>query len=205
MKQIKRDKRRSHKRVSRTDPEDGHIKRPGKPRGQYYLSHQTTDAEWGIITGVTVTPGDVYDSILYLEQLEHIHRKVIPVQAAAADSAYDFPLAHRALKKLGIDFFAVPQPAHDCTSVELKWDAFSYDAEQDAYICSTGKQLRLIPCTAAPGSWSIAISHRSGSGIWLTDITLITGMRSKSGRSGARALLPLRNGDIIYRASCGGT
>lgn len=38
-KQIKRDSRRSHKRVSRTDPEAGHMKRPGKPEGQYYLSH----------------------------------------------------------------------------------------------------------------------------------------------------------------------
>ena len=32
-KQIKRDNRRSKKRVSRTDPESGHMKRPGKPRG----------------------------------------------------------------------------------------------------------------------------------------------------------------------------
>lgn len=31
-KQIKRDSRRSHKRVSRTDPEAGHMKRPGKAR-----------------------------------------------------------------------------------------------------------------------------------------------------------------------------
>ena len=40
--QIKKDTRRTKKRVSRTDPEAGHMKRPGKPRGQYYLSHQTT-------------------------------------------------------------------------------------------------------------------------------------------------------------------
>lgn len=45
VKQIKRDNRRTHKRVSRTDPEAGHMKRPGKPRGQYYLSHQTTDTD----------------------------------------------------------------------------------------------------------------------------------------------------------------
>ena len=126
-KQIKRDRRRSHKRVSRTDPEAGHMKRPGKSRGQYYLSHQTTDTDRGIITGVTVTPGDVYDSVPYLEQLEHIHRNVIPVQAATADSA-----------------------------VELKRDAFFYDIEQDAYICPTGKQLRLNTL------------HRSASGLyWL--------------------------------------
>ena len=47
-KQIKRDSRRSHKRVSRTDPEAGHMKRPGKPEGQYYLSHQTLDTDHGV-------------------------------------------------------------------------------------------------------------------------------------------------------------
>ena len=62
-KQIKRDNRRSKKRVSRTDPESGHMKRPGKPEGPHYLSHQTLDGDYGIITGLTVTPGDVYDSV----------------------------------------------------------------------------------------------------------------------------------------------
>ena len=156
VKQIKRDKRRTHKRVSRTDPEAGHMNRPGKPRGQYYLSHQTIDTDFGIITGVTVTSGDVYDSVPYLEQLEHIHRNVIPVQAAAVDSAYDFPLAHRVSEEHGITFFVRSQSVHDRTNVELKRDAFSYDAEQDAYICPAGKQLRLNTL------------HRSASGLyWL--------------------------------------
>ncbi len=88
------------------------MRRPGKPKGQYYLSHQTTDTDFGIITEVTVTPGNVYDSVPYLEQLEHIHRTVIPIQAAAADSAYDFPLAHRVLEEQGITFFVRPQSVH---------------------------------------------------------------------------------------------
>lgn len=156
VKQVKRDKRRTHKRVSGTDPEAGHMKRPGKPRGQYYLSHQTTDTDCGVITAVTVTPGDVHDSVPYLEQLEHIHRNVIPIQAAAADSAYDFPLAHRVLEEQGIAFFVRPQPAHDRTNVALKRDVFSYDAGQDAYLCPAGKQLRLNTL------------HRSASGLyWL--------------------------------------
>ena len=142
-KQIKRDKRRTHKRVSSTDPEAGHMNRPGKPRGQYYLSHQTVDTDNGIIIGLTVTPGDVYDSAPYLEQLEHIHKNVIPLQAAAADAAYDFPLAHRVLEEHGIDFFVRPQPVHDRTAAELKRDAFSYDETQDVYLCPNGKHLKL--------------------------------------------------------------
>lgn len=61
---------------------------------------------------MTVTPGDVHDSCPYLGQLEDIHKNIAPLQAAAADSAYDFPLAHWVLGELGIDFFVVPQPAY---------------------------------------------------------------------------------------------
>ena len=141
-KQIKRDNRRSKKRVSRTDPESGHMKRPGKPEGPHYLSHQTLDGDYGIITGLTVTPGDVYDSVPYLDQLEHIHQSVIPIQAAAADSAYDFPLAHRVLEEHGIDFYVRPQAVYDRTQVEFKRDAVRDDQEKDGYICPNGKTLR---------------------------------------------------------------
>ena len=105
VKQIKRDNRRSHKRVSRTDPEAGHLKRPGKPEGPHYLSHQAVDSDYGIIVGQTVTPGDVNDSAPYLDLMEYVHTNVVPIQIATADAAYDFPLAHRVLGDLGIDFF----------------------------------------------------------------------------------------------------
>ena len=59
----------------------------------------------------------------------------------AADSAYDFPLAHRVLEELGIDFFVIPQPAHDRTKAELKRDAFTYDEQRDVYLCPSGKAL----------------------------------------------------------------
>ena len=141
-KQIKKDNRRTKKRVSRTDPEAGHMKRPGKPQGQYYLSHQTLDSGHGIIIGLTVTPGDVHDTVPYLEQLETIHQTVLPLGAAAADSAYDCPLAHRELEKLGITFFVRPQAVHDRTQVEFKRNAFSYQPDQDSYLCPQGKTLR---------------------------------------------------------------
>ena len=80
------------------------MKRPRNPRGQHYLSHQTVDSDHGIILDVRVTPGDVYDSVPYLDQLEHAHRTVLPIQTAAADAAYDFPLAHRVLEELGTGF-----------------------------------------------------------------------------------------------------
>lgn len=153
-KQIKRDSRRSHKRVSRTDAEAGHMKRPGKPEGPHYLSHQTVDTDHGIIIGVTVTPGDVHDSVPYLNHLEEIHRNILPIQAATADAAYDFPLAHRALEGLGVLFYVRPQPFHDRTEVDLKRDAFAYDEESDVYLCPSGKQLR------------VKALHRTASGLY---------------------------------------
>ena len=143
IKQIKKDSRRSHKRVSRTDPESGHMKRPGKPEGQFYLSHQTVDTDHGVILGVTVTPGDVHDSVPYLEHLEHIHRNIIPVQAATADAAYDFPLAHQVLHEQGIAFYVRPQPFADRTKADFKRDAFSYDEDRDCYRCPNGKTLQV--------------------------------------------------------------
>lgn len=142
-KQIKKDSRRTHKRVSRTDPEAGHMKRPGKPEGQYYLSHQTLDCDYGIILGVTVTPGDVHDSVPYLKQLEHIHKNIIPIQSATADSAYDFPLAHQVLNEQGIQFMVRPQTIHPTTKVEFGRELFQYDGEQNCYFCPNEKPLKL--------------------------------------------------------------
>ena len=142
-KQIKRDNRRTHKRVSRTDPESGHLKRPGKPEGPHYLAHQAVDSDYGIIVGQTVTAGDVNDSVPFLGLIERIHENVVPIQTATADAAYDFPLAHRVLGELGIDFFVRPQKTAAWVSVQFTRDDFYRDENRDVYLCPGGKELRL--------------------------------------------------------------
>lgn len=142
-KQIKKDSRRSHKRVSRTDPESGHMKRPGKPEGPHYLAHQTVDTDHGVILDVTVTPGDVNDSAPYLDQLAHIHQNILHIQAATADAAYDFPLAHQVLSEAGIMFCVRPQAVHPTTKVEFGRERFRYDRNNDCYACPNGKPLNL--------------------------------------------------------------
>lgn len=137
-KQIKRDKR-----VSRTDPESGHLKRPGKPEGPHYLAHQAVDSDYGIIVGQAVTAGDVNDSVPFLGLIEHIHENVVPIQAATADAAYDFPLAHRALGELGIDFFVRPQKTAARANAQFTRDDFRYDKGCNVYRCPGGKELCL--------------------------------------------------------------
>lgn len=101
VKQTKRDKRRCHKQVSRTGPEVGHKKCPGKSREQDYLSHQATDTGCGIITGETVKLGDVYGSAPYLEQLEHIHQSVTKQLHRSASGLYWF---YQVGKKHDVDY-----------------------------------------------------------------------------------------------------
>lgn len=143
IKQIKRDRRYPHKRVSRTDPEAGYLNRPGKPKGMHYLSHQTLDTDHGIILDVAVTSGDVSDAAPYLGQIERVDREVIPIQCATADAIYDFPLAHQVLGEHGINFFVRPITHYEPTTVDIRRNDFTYDGENDCYLCPNGKQLRL--------------------------------------------------------------
>ena len=129
---------------------------PGKSVGPHYLSHQTLDTDHGIILDVTVTPGDVNDSVPYLDQMEYIHKNVIPVQTATADAAYDFSLAHRVLDDMGISFFVRPQARPTYSQVTLQPDAFRYDKEQDIYICPNEKALRLTYLLRSPSGLSLA-------------------------------------------------
>lgn len=78
VKQIKKTIRRSHKRVSHTDPDAGHMKRPGKPEGPQYLVHEATDSDNGFIVEVVVTGGDSSDSAPYLDQIERINKMWCP-------------------------------------------------------------------------------------------------------------------------------
>ena len=161
------------------------MKRPGKPRGQHYLSHQAVDTDHGIILDVTVTPGDVNDSVPYLEQIERINSQIIPLQAAAADAAYDFPLAHRVLDDLGIAFFVRHQKHGDNSKTEFKHDDFRYDEENDLYVCPQGNPLRrnILTRTASGLYWQY-IAQKAD----CKDCPLRPKCLSETDRRGARKL-----------------
>ena len=183
VKQIKRDNRRTHKRISRTDPEAGHLKRPGKPEGPHYLSHQAVDSDYGIIVGQTVTPGDVNDSAPYLDLMEYVHTNVVPIQIATADAAYDFPLAHRVLGDLGIDFFVRPQKTAVRANTQFTRDDFRYDEGSNVYLCPGEKELRLrrLARSASGLFWEYQADKRDCAACPLHDKCL-----SENDRRGAR-------------------
>lgn len=139
---VKRDVRCDKKQVSHTDPEAGYLNRVGKPKGMHYLSHQTLDTDHGIILDVSVTPGDSSDIAQFLPQMERV-KELLPVQAAAADSAYNSNLVQHELRRHGITFFAPPQKAAPISKTLISADAFDYDALSDSFTCPTGNILPL--------------------------------------------------------------
>lgn len=183
--QLKKDRRQTKKRVSRTDPEAGYMSRPGKPKGQYYLSHQAVDCDHGVILDIAVTSGDVNDAAPYLDLMERVHKNVIPIQAATADAAYDFPLAHRVLRDMGIDFFVRPQASFDCTNVELTRESFHYNETSDIYICPQGKTLKrnTLTRTASGLSWQYLADKKD-----CTDCPLRSKCLSAKDKRGARKI-----------------
>ncbi|MEG0321297.1 MAG: IS1182 family transposase [Oscillospiraceae bacterium] len=142
-KQVRSYQKHPQRRMSRTDPESGHLNRPGKPKGPHYLCHTSQDTDHGIILDVAATPGNANDSTPYLAQLERIHRELIPIQAATADAAYDFPLAHRTLEELGIFFYVRQQKQGESPSDKFPQRDFAYDEAQDCFRCPAGNPLRL--------------------------------------------------------------
>lgn len=101
------------------------------------------DTDHGVILDVAVTSGDVSDAAPYLDQIERVHREVVPIQTATADAIYDFPLANQVLGEHGINFFVRQITHYEPTTVELRRGAFTYDEEKDCYFCPNEKQLRL--------------------------------------------------------------
>jgi transposase len=128
-------------RVSTTDPESGFMVRDGKPQGFYYLDHVTVDGKLNMITDVYVTPGNVHDSIPYIERLDRqIERFGFDVEAVALDAGYlSVPICHE-LKKREIFAVIAHRRFHPKRGLFPKWK-FKYDALHDSYLCPAKERL----------------------------------------------------------------
>lgn len=131
----------SETRVSTTDPESGFMVRDGKPQGFHYLDHVTVDGKLNLITDVHVTPGNVHDSVPYIERLERqMDRFGFQVEAVALDAGYlSTPICYTLMQK---DIFAViaHRRFHPQKGLFHKWQ-FKYDSENDCYRCPEGQVL----------------------------------------------------------------
>lgn len=62
-------------------------------------------------------PENFSDTVPYLDQLERIHQKVIPIQAATADSIYDLGMVHQVVEEYEKERLVYDE-AKDCTFVQ---------------------------------------------------------------------------------------
>jgi len=132
---------------SMTDPEAGWLSRPCKPNGFHYLSHQTFDAENGVIVDVSVTPGNANDCVPYIEQIDRVvdalYDMGVEAEAVCGDSAYDNALIHKEIEDRNLAFYTPKKGTSNVAKVEYKRDDFAYDKESDTFTCPHGENLTL--------------------------------------------------------------
>jgi hypothetical protein len=128
-------------KVSTTDPDSGYMVREGKPEGFFYLDHRTVDAKYNLITDVFVTPGNVHDSVPYLDRLDRqAERFGFEVEAVALDSGYLTAPICKGLEKRKIFGVIAHRRFHPTQGLFHKHE-FKYDAERNLYVCPQGQEL----------------------------------------------------------------
>jgi transposase len=128
-------------RKSTTDPDCGFMSRENKQEMFCYLDHRTTDMKYNIITDVYVTPGNVHDSVPYLSRLDRqIERFKFNVEAVALDSGYLTNPICKGLSERNIFGVIAHRRYHPTKGLFPKWK-FTYDQDNDQYICPNGQKL----------------------------------------------------------------
>lgn len=132
------------KTINPTVTDAGMLKRPGKPTGPHYLSHQSVALAHGIIVDVAVTPGNINDSGPYLERMKYMRNHLgLPSKTAGADSAYGTGLICQVLEDMGISLYTPGTMGAVNYKTEFTREAFIYEKETDCFICPAGKMLTL--------------------------------------------------------------
>ncbi len=126
---------------STTDPDSGYMHRDGKPKGFFYLDHRTVDGKHALITDVHVTPGNVHDSVPYLERLDRqAERFDFDIKAVGVDSGYNTAAICKGLSDRGI-YGVMPYKRPMGKPGKIKKRDFTYDEHYDCYLCPEGQVL----------------------------------------------------------------
>ncbi|MGG4550558.1 IS1182 family transposase [Rossellomorea marisflavi] len=126
---------------STTDPDSGFMSRDQKQEMFCYLDHRTTDMKFNIITDAFVTPGNVHDSVPYLQRLDRqIERFKLEVEAVALDSGYLTNPICKGLSDRNVFGVIAHRRYHPTKGLFPKWK-FTYDPEANSYLCPNGQIL----------------------------------------------------------------
>jgi transposase len=129
-------------KISTTDPDSGYMHRPGKPNGFYYLSHQTCDAEYGLITDVLVTPGNASDCAVHSQRIQYqIDKFGFHTDAICADKGYDSSEIDADMLARKIRTY-IPRKSPNTQEDRFQMSDYQYDEKTDTYCCPAGCVLK---------------------------------------------------------------
>ena len=126
---------------STTDKDAGYMVRDNKPKGFFYLDHRTVDGRCNIITDVHVTPGNVHDSLPYLQRLDRqVERFGFDVQHVGLDAGYFTAAVCKGLEARAIQgAMGYRRPTHKKGYFYKR--EYRYDANSNTYQCPAGERL----------------------------------------------------------------
>ena len=134
----------SSRKISRTDPDATPMAMRDRRTVLGYQDHYLVDGGTArVILHALVTPGDVSESQVLLDQLRRtLFRRNLRPKRLIADAKYATGENIRALEEQGIRAYT-PLPEWDKSSPYYRNAAFAYDAEADVYRCPRSQVLKL--------------------------------------------------------------
>ena len=138
---------RKNTKISTTDPSSGYMHRDRKPVGFYHLVHGTVDGENNIILGLRVTPGNVHDSTVYIENLDEIFQtlEIIPTYVGADAGYFNLNVLEELAERNLTPVIGPRKYAGKKGKKSKYW--FEYDPERDEYTCFEGQRLKYVTTT----------------------------------------------------------
>ena len=137
-------KRSSETHISKRDPDSSIAKKPGKPTNLYYKDSISTDVKRGIIIHTEATRAHINDSRTIKNAVEMSKKRLeennLYLRSISADKAYCIGKALEQLEELNIDAY-IPMVKRTIKTGVLRIDKFTYDKENDCYLCPNGKKL----------------------------------------------------------------
>lgn len=129
------------RKVSTTDPDSGYMHRDRKPIGFYHLVHGTVDSANNILLSAHVTPGNIHDSTVFMDNLEDMFAKLdLAPKYVGADAGYFNLDILEELSQKNITPVIGPRKYAGKKGKKSKY-WFEYDPEEDVYRCFEGHVL----------------------------------------------------------------
>jgi len=130
------------RKVSATDSDARLFTKRGKTT-LGYKDHRAVDDKHGIVTATVTTPANVHDGKLLTEVVtKHQASTGIKVKTTVADKAYGTGENYKYLYGQGITPCISHQHQNCNRDPAFNKNKFSYNKEQDCYICPVGNQLK---------------------------------------------------------------